>query len=339
MRANRMRLLALAFAILSAASQSCMAQDAESFYRGKNVRFIVGVGVGGGFDAYARMIAPYLSKELGATIIVENLVGAGGLLALNQVYAAQPDGLRLLIVNGTPAGLGQLLGQDNLRYDLMKFAHLGIISAYPWIWLAGHKTGVRNVSDALAGGEIRWGGTGPADGPADGAATTCEALKLKCNIVLGYKGSAEIALAIERGEVDALYVSDSSAASYVQAGQAHAVASMARARSPLLPATPSVFEQAKLSPQQEWLLDFRANLNDLGRILVTTPGMPGDRLAFLQAAVRRALTNRDLIAEGEKTQRFVAFQPPEKALEIAGKALTGVPPEQIARMREVIFNR
>ena len=318
---------------------TCCAEDAAEFYRGKNVRFTVGVGVGGGFDAYARMIAPYLSRELGATVIVENIVGAGGLLSLNQTYAAAPDGLRVLIVNGTPAGLGQLLGQENLRYDLTKFAHLGIISAYPWIWLTGRKTGISTVADAIAAPAIRWGGTGTADGPADGAATTCEALQLKCNIVLGYKGSAEIALAMERGEADALYVSDSSAATFVQAGQAHAVASMARVRSPLLPQTPTVFEQAKLTADQEWQLDFRANLNDLGRILVTTPGVPEDRLQFLRGAIERVLNNPELIAEGAKTQRFVAFQPAEKALELTRKALTGVPAPQVARMRQVIFGR
>ena len=326
----------LGFVALACAAR---AQTPAEFYRGKNVRFTVGVGVGGGFDAYARMIAPYLSKELGATVIVENVVGAGGLLSLNQTYAAQPDGLRLLIVNGTPAGLGQLLGQDNLRYDLTKFAHLGIISAYPWIWLTGKKTGISNVGEAIASPMIRWGGTGTADGPADGAATTCEALKLKCNVVLGYKGSAEIALAMERGEMDALYVSDSSAATFVQAGNAQAVASMARVRSPLLPNTPTVFEQAKLTADQEWQLDFRANLNDLGRILVTTPGVPEDRLKFLRGAVERSLKNPELIAEGAKTQRFVAFQAPEKALELTQKALTGVPAAQVSRMREVIFGK
>ncbi len=336
------RLAALAVT-LQAATLPARAQDAAEFYRGKTVRFVVGVGVGGGFDAYARMIAPHLAKELGANVIVENVLGAGGLLSLNQTYSAQPDGLRLLIVNGTPAGLGQLLGQDNLRYDLTKFAHLGIIAAYPWMWVAGLKSGIGKVADAKARDgkpkTVRWGGTGPSDGPADGAATTCEALQLDCRIVLGYKGSAEIALAMERGETDSLYVSDSSAAAYVQGGQAVAVASMGRVRSPLLADTPTVFEQASLSPEQEWLLDFRANLNDLGRILVTTPGVPADRLAFLRGAVQRALTSPELITEGEKTQRFIAFQSAGRALEIANKALTSAAPDKIVRMRDIIFNR
>jgi tripartite-type tricarboxylate transporter receptor subunit TctC len=326
--------VAVGLALGPAAAQ----EDAAAFYKGKTVRFIVGLGVGGGFDAYARMIAPYLSRELNATVIVENQPGAGGLLALNQIAVAQPDGLRLMIVNGTPAALGQLLGQENLRYDLTKLEHLGVISAYPWVWLAGPKTEIRAVADAMKPGvKIRWGGTGPSDGPADGAALTCEALRLDCQIILGYKSSGDIALAMERGEVDGLYVSDSSGANYAKTGQAHPVASMARVRSSLLPDVPSVFEQVKLTPEQEWWLDFRANINDLGRILVTTPAVPADRLEFLRAAVKRALTDPALMAEGEKTQRFVKYQSPEEALDITRKVLTAVSPEQKERLRDVIF--
>ena len=321
-------------------SVSAHAQDAASFYKGKTVHFVVGLGVGGGFDAYARMIAPYLAHELGANVVVDNLPGAGGLLALNQIYTGQADGLRLLIVNGTPAGLGQLIEQDNIRYDLAKFDHLGVISAYPWIWVASKQSGVKSIADALQlGRKIRWGGTGPSDGPADGAAITCEALKLECQTILGYRSSGEITLAMERGELDSLYISDSSAANFTQAGQVIPVASMARVRSTLLPNVPTVYEQAKLTPDQEWWFDFRANLNDLGRILVTSPGTSPERLAFMRDAVRRALTNPALIVEGEKSQRFVAYQAPEKAVEITRKVLTAVTPEQKKRIREAVFGR
>ena len=330
----------LALGLTLSMSVSARAQDAAAFYKGKTVHFVVGLGVGGGFDAYARMIAPYLGQELGANVVVDNLPGAGGLLALNQIYSGQADGLRLLIVNGTPAGLGQLIEQDNIRYDLAKFDHLGVISAYPWIWLASKQSGIKTVADALQPGrKIRWGGTGPSDGPADGAAITCEALKMDCQTILGYRSSGEIALAMERGELDGLYVSDSSAANYAQAGQVNPVASMARVRSALLPNVPTVYEHAKLTPDQEWWFDFRANLNDLGRILVTSPGTPPERLAFLRDAVRRALSNPALIAEGEKSQRFVAYQPPEKALEITLKVLSAVSAEQKKRIREAVFGR
>ena len=72
------------------------AQDAEkAFYAGKTVRMIVGSGVGGGYDVFSRLIAPYLARTLGTTVIVENVPGAGGLVALNRLYVAPPDGLTI----------------------------------------------------------------------------------------------------------------------------------------------------------------------------------------------------------------------------------------------------
>jgi len=332
-------LVGAAMMLLAGAPSGAGAQDGAAFYKGKTVRFIVGVGVGGGFDAYARMIAPYLSQTLGATVIVENQVGAGGLVALNRVSSAPPDGLLVHIVNGTPAALGQLLDQQNVRYDLTKLEHLGIVAAYPWVWLLSKDSPVKTPEDLYKPGvRIRWGGTGPTDGPGDGAAITCEALKINCQIVMGYKGSAEIALAIERGEQDALYVSDSSAAQVDKAGQARAFLSMGMKRSELLPNVPTVFEAMKLDADARWWLEFRNSINDLGRILVTTPGVPAERLAFLRAAVKKALTDPALIAEGEKTQRFVGFQEPDVARQLAIKVLGAVTPEQRERIRKVVLH-
>ena len=100
MTMNRKSFLSGLLALGLTLSVSARAQDAAAFYKGKTVHFVVGLGVGGGFDAYARMIAPYLGQELGANVVVDNLPGAGGLLALNQIYTGQADGLRLLGSDG-----------------------------------------------------------------------------------------------------------------------------------------------------------------------------------------------------------------------------------------------
>ena len=215
------------------------AEDAAEFYKGKTLRIILGVGVGGGFEAYANMLAPYIAKALGATVVVESVPGAGQLIAINRIYAAPPDGLNILLLNGTPAALGQILGQDNARYDLTKMEHLGIVNASPWMWLAGPKSGIRTARDAMKPGrKVLWGGTGPTGGLADGASITCEALHLDCKVIIGYKASSDTVLAIERGELDCIYVSDSSAVHYVESKRLDAVAAVARQRSKLLPDVP-----------------------------------------------------------------------------------------------------
>lgn len=316
------------------------AEDQAQFYKGKTVRFIVGVGVGGGFDTYARMLAPHLSRALDATVVVENQPGAGGVLALNQLQIAQPDGLRLMIVNGTPSLLAQLLEQDNIRYDLAKLDHLGVVAAEPWSVLVSPGSPIRTPQDLAAPGlKLRFGGTGPTGGPSDGAAITCEGLKLDCRIVLGYRGSAEIALAMQRGEVDGLYVTDASAVTYEKGSQGRVVGTAARKRSTLLPAVPTFYEALPLTPEQVWWLDFRAELNEFGRILVTTPGMPPERLAHLRAAVRKVLTDPAVIAEGAKTQRFIEYRDGETMQKLAVKILTSLPPQRKAQVREVVLKK
>lgn len=332
-------LAALAIGLLQA-GQPAAAQDAAAFYKGKTVKFIVGVGVGGGFDAYARMLAPHLAKTLDATVVVENLIGAGGLLALNQMMLPPADGLRLHIVNGTPSALAQLLDQDNVRYDLTKMDHLGVVAAEPWVMLVGNHIQAKTVGELLAGGsKVRWGGTGPTGGPSDGASITCEALAMNCQVVLGYKGSAEIALAVERGELDALYVTDASGLTYDRTKQARILAVAARERSRLIPNVPTIWESVKLTPEQEWWLDFRIALNNLGRILVTTPGTPADRLEFLRAAVKKVLTDPAVIAEGQKSQRDIDFKEPEVARQTAIKAITQITPEQKERVRHAVLKK
>ena len=327
--------------VIAFGGQASQAQDAAAFYKGKTVKIVVGYGPGGGYDAYARMIAPHLDKVLGASVIVENQPGAGGATALNRVFVGQPDGLTLMIVNGTAAAFGQLLEQDGVRYDLAKLEHLGIVSSSPWMWLVSPTNPiVKTAAEAVAMNKlIRWGGTAPTDGLADGAAVACEALKLTCKVVIGYKGSAEVALAVQRGEMDAEYVSDTSANNYVKSGQAIAVAAMGRAKSRFFPDVPTIFEALKLTPEQEQWFDFRTDLDDLGRILVTTPGVPADRLAFLRGSVKTVLTDSAVKAEGEKSQRYVDFVEPEKARAKAIALVNGLSPEKKANMKHIILDK
>jgi tripartite-type tricarboxylate transporter receptor subunit TctC len=171
---------------LAVATPAARAQDAErAFFGGKTVRMVVGYGPGGGYDAYARMVAPHLSKVLGASVVVENQPGAGGLVALNRIYTAAPDGLTMMIVNGTGAALSQLTEMAGVRFDLAQFGYLGTVSASPWMWLVGPASTIKTPQDAMKlGKRMNWAASGPADGLSDGAAFACEALALDCHVLI-----------------------------------------------------------------------------------------------------------------------------------------------------------
>jgi tripartite-type tricarboxylate transporter receptor subunit TctC len=324
--------------VLALGLPSARAQDTErAFFGGKTIRLVVGYGPGGGYDAYARMIAPHLSKVLGGSVVVENQPGAGGLVALNRIYAAAPDGLTMMIVNGTGAALSQLTEQAGVRFDLGQLGYLGTVSASPWMWLVGPGSPIKTPQDAMKlGKKMNWAASGPADGLSDGAAFTCEALNLDCHVVLGYAGSNQAALAVTQGEMDAIYVSDTSANNYVASGQQHVVAAMGRVKSRFFPDVPTIFEALPLTPDQQWLFEFRGKLEDLGRILLVPPGMSAGRLAYLQAAVKQTLNEPALIAEGERSQRYIDYLEAAATRKNAQDVVSNISPEQRKRVQDIL---
>ena len=336
-----MRAMSLAINILAClvCPSIGLAQNAEAdFYRGKTIRMIVGYGPGGGYDSYARMIAPYIGRELGASVIVENQPGAGGLTALDRLYSTEPDGLKIQIVNAQGAALAQMAASSAARYDLAKVGHLGTVSASPWMWMT-NRTSSFKTPDQIpkTSRPMVWGGTSPIDGASDGAAFTCEALRLNCKIVIGYPGSNEIAAAVAKNEMDAQYVSDGSGKNYIKANpELRMIAVMGRKRSRFFPDIPAIFDIAKLNDEQAWLIDFHAAVEDLGRLFVTTPNVPEARLAVLRAAVERAMKTPALIEEGERTERYIEFVDAKKTQETAVKVVSGITPAQKTLVNAII---
>jgi tripartite-type tricarboxylate transporter receptor subunit TctC len=333
----RVVVLSLAACWAVSASQAQAQESEKAFYAGKTVRMIVGSGTGGGYDIFSRMIAPYLAKTLGTTVIVENQPGAGGLVALNKLYVAPPDGLQISLTNGTAAAFAQLTGDQAARFDLTKFTTLATVGAPPGLWLVGPDSSIREVQQAIdAKMKWRWASSGGTSGLGIGAAFTCEALKLDCHVVQGYKGSADAGLAVTRGEMDALYVPESSANNFVKAKQNWALATISRTKSRFFPDRPTIFDAAKMDADGLWVMDFLANVEGLGRILLAPPDIPPARLAYLQAAVKETLHNPQLVADGERAELIIEYLDPVSTHRNAVAAVGSVTPEQKARVLKIL---
>lgn len=315
------------------------AQAMDPYYKGKTIRFIVGFGAGGGYDAYARMLAPHYQRLLGASVVVENQPGAGGMVALNKFNVAPGNGLTITIVNGTGASLQQLLGVKGARFDLTKFKILGTADYSVWNFLVSPNSPYNTLADVMkAGKALHWGSSGRVSGMGDGAAMTCFALGLQCKLVTGYKGSRAAALAVAKGEMDAMYVSETSAYNYVKGRNAKAVATMNRKRSILFPDLPTVFEQIPdLTREQQWWIDYRATVESLGRILVMPPSTPEYLLNTVREATHKILSDPAFVAEGAKKKRFIKYidaAQTEKNIAVVLKSLT---PEQLAQIKKVVL--
>src|SRR5262249_49336348 len=237
----------------------------------------------------------------------------------------------------TSAAFAQLTDQQGARFDLAKFDFLATVGAPPGLWLVGPNSTIKTVKQAIdAKMKWRWAASGPADGLGNGAAFTCEALKLDCQIVPGYGGSAQAGLAVTRGEMDAVYVPESSANNFVKAKQNLALATIGRKKSRWFLDHPTIFEAVELDAEQTWLFDFFTGVEEMGRIMILPPSMPRARLAFLQQAVKETLHNPQLIAEGERTERIIEYLDPDSTRKNAQKIVSNVTPEQKKRVQATL---
>jgi len=326
--------MAIALPLLPAAAQE---ESGRAYYAGKTVRMVVGSGPGGGYDVFTRIIAPYFSKTLGTTVVVENRPGAGGLTSMNYLYTAPPDGLSLSLANGSGAAFAQLTNQPGVRYDLTKYGYLATVGAPPSIWLVSPDSPIKTVAQALARKEKwRWAASGSTSGLAIGAAFTCEALRMDCQIVAGYTGSNQAAFALTRGEMDAQFQAESSATHFVRSKEAAPIATMSRVRSRFFPDHPTIFEALKLDDDQAWYFDFYDKISNLGRIVIVPPNMPAARLSFMQAAMKETLANPQLIADGERAERIIEYLDPESTLKNARGVISDPTPAPRKRVQDII---
>ena len=314
------------------------AGDAASFYKGKVLTLVVGYGPGGGYDTYARMLAPHIERRTGATVVVQNRPGGGSLVALNQVYDARPDGLTIMLVNGVAAALGQLTQKQGVRYDLLKITWLARVAMEDYVWLVSPKSPYRSVNDVLGSDRpIKFAAGGKTDGISDLEAIICRALVLRCKIIIGYKGSKESALAVIRGEADAFTTSASSGARYAKKDTVIAIASMGRARASYFKDVPTIFEQVDLPPDRAWWIDFHEKIRKIGRGFATSPGVPQSRVAYLQTVLGQILTDPDVAAEAARIKRHINYLPATDVSRYTGEILGSVNPNRLKEVRRVLL--
>jgi tripartite-type tricarboxylate transporter receptor subunit TctC len=315
------------------------AQDAGAWLKGQTVHLIVGYSPGGGYDTYARMLAPHFEKRTGATVVVENKPGGGGMTALNQMVRGKPDGLTMQVLNGESAIMWQLTRQTGVAYDMSKVAMLGRIQEEPHFFLV-HPSWPDSLKEIVASGKkLKFTATRRIDNLGDYAAVLCQALNMNCQIITGYKGSKEAGLAVMNGEADALTISESSGFNYSQGGRTKIVTTIGHKRSELMPNMPTIYEMFQLKPDDKWWIDFRLSVKAIGRCIVAAPGIPADRLAHLQKVWKDILTDPAVIAEGKKSRHEFDYESPDKMQAIVRDLLEKLPADKVEKVRDVLVKK
>jgi tripartite-type tricarboxylate transporter receptor subunit TctC len=327
-------------AALVAALPAYAADDAAAFYQGKQVRFFTMGSPGGGYDTYTRTVGAFLEKKLGAKVIPTNEPAAGGMVAMNRTMNAAPDGLTLLLTGGEALVTAQLYGLSGVNYDVRKQVWLARVSGEDKVAVVGASSPLHTVPDLRKSDKPAvWAGSGKADNNSDFSAIMCYALGAKCKIIVGYKGTGDMNIAIQRGEVDGRVISDEAAALYGPSSGMRVVTTLARKRSEKFPDVPTVFEAAKLAPAAERLLDWRAGISGLGRVILVTPGTPPERVDFLRRTLAEILQDPAFIAEVQKVNLAAGYASAEDVQATVERAMTTLDDKGLAEMKEIALER
>lgn len=294
-----------------AASAPAAAQD---FYKDKTIRIVVGFTAGGGFDAYSRAIARHMSRHIPGhpTIIVENMPGAGSLISANYVYKiAKPDGLTIgHFIGGL--FLGQVLGQKGVEFDARRFEFIGAPTYEHPVCALTKASGITSLDRWFAApAPVKIGGVAPGSSNPDNIVRAIKAaIGLPIHLVTGYKGTAEIRLAAEGGELaGSCWGWGSVRATWrkgLDSGEVLVVLQITAKPHADLPNVPLAINYAKTEEARRILDVAVHNDSVLVRSYTLPPGTPKDRVQILRQAFQATLRDPAFLAEAEKTRLEIA---------------------------------
>lgn len=302
------------------AVQTTADDDSGAGFKGETIHFIVSFEPGGGYDTIARAMAPYLEEELGATVVVENEDGAGGLLAANQIYAAEPDGLTIGFFAGQGIAGASLAEAEGVQFDLEKFSYVARLSAEQRVLVSSPRGPYDTIEDVRSGKQLTFAsaGTGAADN-IDGA-VLYPVLGIDGKIITGFEGSDDTALAITAGDADVGSGTIASRLEGIENGDLRPVLVLGKQRSATLPDVPTLVELDLDEPSRS-LAAMHLNLQHMGRMVWAPPGVPEDRLDALEDAFKAASTNPELVKKMAKAGETMDFASGEEARAVAADVL------------------
>jgi tripartite-type tricarboxylate transporter receptor subunit TctC len=302
---------------------------AQPSFEGKTITIVTSTGVGGVYDLTARVIARHMGRHIPGhpTLIVQNMPGGGNVLATNYMYNIAPkDGTVIATVhNAMP--LHQVLDGRGVRFDAGKFNWLGSTGNENEVILVWHGAGIYTIKQAKER-EVVLGATGAGSGLSIIPAAVNNVLGTRFKMVIGYKTSEDINLAMERGEVQArAFGINSIIAQHPDWLNEHKVVFLAQAgvkRDKDLPDVPLLTELAATAEQRAVLKLISAPAG-LGHPYLAPPGTPPDRVAVLRSAFAATLRDKAFLAEVDKLQIAIDPMSAEEVGEIVAETIHASP--------------
>jgi tripartite-type tricarboxylate transporter receptor subunit TctC len=301
---------------LTAPAAQAAAQSADAFYSGKTLNMVIGYPTGGANDRYARTVARHIGKHIpgNPNVVTRNMPGSGSLAAANYLFNTAPrDGTVLSLLAAT-IPLEEALGSSGGKFKSAEFNWIGRMSSSINVTFTRADSAVRTIQDAFTK-EAILGGTGRSATPTLYPSVLNNVLGMKFKIVMGYEGSTTAMLAMERGEVDGHSTSlDGVMAAHPEWITAKAVNLLVQyglKRHPQLPDVPLSIELGR-TPEEVQILRIVANATEVGKMTLTTPGVPADRVQVLRRAFDATMTDPEYISEMQKQRLEMTPLPGEE---------------------------
>ncbi|MGE0650918.1 MAG: Bug family tripartite tricarboxylate transporter substrate binding protein [Alphaproteobacteria bacterium] len=317
-------------------SGATAAQSVEEFYKGKQVKLVIGAAVAGGYDTYGRLFARLMPKHIPGNppMIVQIMPGAGGVVAANYLYNIAPkDGLTLGTVQ-RQIPEGPLVGLGGVQFDATKFNWIGSMNNEVSICVSWHTAAVKTFKDAFDK-ELIVGAQRQAN-TEQYPSIFNNLLGTKFKIIAGYTGGGGVLLAMERGEVEGRCSWSWSSIvvqkpDWLRDKKINLLAQISLAGHPDLPNVPLVMDFAKSDADRQ-VLEFLFARNVLGRPFLAPPGVPGDRVVALRAAFDAMVKDKDVVAEFKKVKQELTPVGGETIQNLMGR-LYATPKDIIAKAK------
>src|SRR5919106_2824456 len=342
MRTGRMSLLLAIGALLGFATWAVSAHVQEPFYKGKTIRLIVGLAPGGGYDLYSRVIARHIGKHIPGTptIVVENMTGAGSVIAANHMYkAARPDGLTIGHILGG-LFLQQLLGNPAIEFDGRKFEYIGVPAQDHFLLGLSKGTGITSFESWMASKKpVKLGGVAPGGATDDIPKVLAATLGLPIKVVTGYKGTGPVRLAFDSGEVDGVCNAwESFKSTWRKQLDSKDVVIILQATTkahPEIPNIPVAFDFLKTDEARKLFQVVTRVHGPTTRPFFLPPGTPKERVLLLRKAYTETMKDPELLAEA-KTAKLDINPDDGAGLERNVKEIFDLEPALVAKLKEIL---
>ena len=296
------RQAAAAAALLSAASQTSLAQD---FYAGKSISVMIGYAAGGTYDATGRLLARHMPRHIpGQPVMVpQNMPGSGGIKTILHLYSVAPkDGTALGMLSRSYP-IEPVFNPQVAKYDPVRFNPIGSTSIEVSVGVVWHTHGVTSLNDLLTR-QITTGATGTTDDTGRFPTLVNNLLGTKIKVVIGYPGGNDVTAAMEKGEVDARFgwswgSLKSRSQPWIDEKKINILVQMALEKAPDLPDVPLVMDFAKTEIDRQ-ALELLFAPQAVAWPLVAPPGTPADRVTLLRRAFDATMKDPAFIAEAKR---------------------------------------